>query len=129
MEWQLILLISAPSILLLIIIFKSLKKEEPEDFMYIINREDNSITIMFQKIQHFRTTYSNEIQFRYDVYFEWIEKHMLNNFERVAYDPVSETKTTIVETVGMHDYQHKLLDKTIKSHIKQFINDYKKNKP
>ena len=127
-QLSLILLISAPSILLLIILFKSVKREEEIDVDYIINKEDNKITILFQKIQHFRNTHAHEIVFEYDYYFEWVKNRMLNNYERVEYDPVSSTKTTIVETLGMNDYHQKLLDKTIKQHIKHFINDYKKQK-
>lgn len=129
MEWQIIALISAPTTLLLIILYKSLRKEEEEvDIMYIINTEENTITILFQKIQHFRNTHAHEIVFQYDYYFDWVKKKMLNNCERVVYDPVSETKRTLVEILSPRDYHKKLLDKTIKSHIRQFINDYKKQK-
>jgi len=129
MEWQLIATISAPTVLLLIILFKSVRKEEEEiDVDYIISKEDNKITILFQKIQHFRNTHAHEIVFEYDYYFEWVKNRMLNNYERVVYDPVSSTKTTIVETLSMNNYHQKLLDKTIKQHIKHFINDYKKQK-
>jgi len=117
-------------ILCLIVAFfllKDIEKEE-EDFQYIIDKNTNTLTILFSKAQRFKCTCSHEIQFNYSDYFEWLTRNMLNNFETTSFDPITNTKTTIVHTVNMHNYQHNLLDKTIKKHIKHFINDYKNSK-
>lgn len=119
-----VILICTP-VIVFVVLFKS---KDEEDFQYIIDRNTNTITVLFQKLQRFRTTYSHEIQFNYSEYFDWLQRNMLNNYETTFFDPISNTKTTIVQTVDMHNYQQSLLDKTIKNHIKRFINDYKNSK-
>lgn len=122
------LLVSICLSLIIGVVFFIVTRREEDDFQYIIDRNTNTITVLFSKVQSFRCTHSHEIQFNYSDYFDWLTRNMLNNFETISFDPIANTKTTIVHTVDRHNYQHNLLDKTIKKHIKLFINDYKKSK-
>jgi hypothetical protein len=103
------------------------KQPQDDDFIYIISKEEDKIIVMFKKIQHFRHTNAHEIRFSYRLYFDWVERNMLNNYEIITYDAFSGTKATIVTPVSIEEYQNKLLDKTIKKQIKKFINEYKKS--